>query len=264
LAGRTSQGASATAIGDFAGNFAQGAGSIAVGVASGSLSQQSTSIAVGYEAGKTSQGANSIAIGFQAGLTGQHARTTILNAQGSVLNSDRTDALFIAPIRNTGTAYNLFYNTTSKELTYQYPSSPLFLGEKSTYTSADNTFNTISFDTTNTTIVEDTLDWHSTTTNPSQVKPNIAGIYLATANGRLNNNNNTESLVQILLNGTTGIALSFGNGIAGLTASNYSCSAVVKLNGSTDYLEMRVEQDTANANETWVDIAFSVVLLRAT
>jgi hypothetical protein len=124
LAGRTSQGASATAIGDFAGNFAQGAGSIAIGVASGSLSQQSTSIAFGYEAGKTSQGANSIAIGFQAGLTGQHARTTILNAQGSVLNSDRTDALFVAPIRNTGTNNILCYNSSSKELTYN--TSPSF------------------------------------------------------------------------------------------------------------------------------------------
>ena len=76
------------------------------------------SIALGFCAGQSNQGAHSIAIGAYAGSTNQHANTIILNSSGSILDSDQTDALFVAPIRHTSTTTQLYYNPTTKEISY--------------------------------------------------------------------------------------------------------------------------------------------------
>ena len=113
------QGFSSVAIGALTGSYSQGSYTIAIGRYAGHNSQGTYGIALGHEAGKTSQGAQAIAIGNSAGYLNQHANSIILNASGSTLNSDGTSRFYVDPIRSDATPSNvLFYNTTSKEVTY--------------------------------------------------------------------------------------------------------------------------------------------------
>ncbi len=117
-AGFAYQSTEAISIGSTSGFTGQGSYGIAIGAAAGNRAQKTNAVALGRQAGYDTQGANSVAIGYLAGYSGQHANTIILNSSGQVLNSDRTDAFFMAPIRNTGTSSQLYYNTTTKEITY--------------------------------------------------------------------------------------------------------------------------------------------------
>ena len=113
-------GREAVAIGVNAGFTNRGFSSIAIGANAGLTGSTGATgtIAIGRNAGFWNQGANSVAIGNAAGFTGQHARTIAFNAQTTALNTDRTDATFIAPIRNTGTENVMYYNSTTSEVTY--------------------------------------------------------------------------------------------------------------------------------------------------
>ena len=136
-AGNTNQATSSVAIAPFAGYTGQGANSVAIGPQAGYDTQGNFSIAIGSGAGQTAQGAQAIAIGQLAGGTSQHANSIILNAAGTALNSDGTSRLYINPIRNDSTQNNLlFYNTTSKEVTY----STLKGGGSWTVTTGTNTY----------------------------------------------------------------------------------------------------------------------------
>jgi hypothetical protein len=79
-------------------------------------------VAIGYNAGLTSQGQEAVAIGYGAGQTSQATRSIILNATGSALNQTTADTFTVAPVRNDVSTANvgqvMFYNTTSKEITY--------------------------------------------------------------------------------------------------------------------------------------------------
>jgi len=119
-AGNT-QGDAAVAVGNYAGNDSQGAGAVAVGVSAGENTQGTQSVAIGSNAGTTSQGENAVAIGSDAGQTNQAANTIILNATGVAVNgvASQTDSFYVAPIRSaTATANVLYYDTTTKEVTY--------------------------------------------------------------------------------------------------------------------------------------------------
>jgi hypothetical protein len=70
-AGVTAQGTSATAVGRQAGQTSQGGSTVAVGLEAGRYNQGGSAVAVGYAAGQTSQGINSIAVGRAAGQTAQ-------------------------------------------------------------------------------------------------------------------------------------------------------------------------------------------------
>lgn len=152
----------------------------------------------------------------------------------------------------------------SSSIGYQYPYTPLFLAKKSTLSVPNITKTAIEFNTTNTTITEDTMQWHSTSTNPSRVTPTVKGIYLATANGKMTGGTATQAYIEINKNGTTTLSSSQGDTITGASDLTYSCSCVINMNGTTDYLAMDVYQNTANPSETWSDMTFSVTLLRAT
>jgi len=76
------------------------------------MSQQANAVAIGFEAGNDTQGANAVAIGYRAGATSQHENTVIINATGADLDSDRANALFMAPMRF------LPLETTSNVVTY--------------------------------------------------------------------------------------------------------------------------------------------------
>ena len=119
LAGNQGQLTEAVAVGSQAGQNAQGTQAVAVGVLAGQTNQGNNAVAIGSSAGSGSQGENAIAIGNQAGQSNQAANSIIINATGSAVDSTAT-GFYVAPVRNdTGNVTNaVYYNTTTKELTY--------------------------------------------------------------------------------------------------------------------------------------------------
>ena len=121
-AGKTDQGVAAVAVGYGAGYTEQGIDAVAVGDAAGYTTQGNNAIAIGASAGTNTQGANAVAIGFGAGQTNQGNNSIIINATGGALNQITANTLTVAPVRNDVSTANvaqvMFYNTTSKEITY--------------------------------------------------------------------------------------------------------------------------------------------------
>jgi len=122
-AGNSSQGQSAVAIGNFAGGTDQGQSAVAIGHTSGQSTQSNYAVAIGFNAGRITQGAYSIAIGSEAGETNQAANSIIINASGSALDNTTTSGLFVAPIRATTSTQVLYYNSSTKEVSYGAASS---------------------------------------------------------------------------------------------------------------------------------------------
>jgi hypothetical protein len=119
-AGNNAQGTDAVAIGGSAGLNTQGAGAVALGQGTGETSQGANAVALGKSAGQVNQGINSVAIGQSAGQTNQANNSIILNATGSALDQTTANTFTVAPVRNDNSniAEVMFYNTTSKEITY--------------------------------------------------------------------------------------------------------------------------------------------------
>ena len=117
-AGKNFQKSFAIAIGKEAGRENQFLNCIAIGTNAGQNNQSTSSIAIGNQAGLDGQGSNCVAIGKQAGDTRQPNNTIILNATGNALNTTATNGFYVAPIANGSTTNQLYYNTTTKEITY--------------------------------------------------------------------------------------------------------------------------------------------------
>jgi alpha-tubulin suppressor-like RCC1 family protein len=120
------------AIGDLAG-VTGSANTVALGASAGYFAEANT-ITIGAGAGfghplLSSLGANSIAIGVNASRGGPFValpgNTIVLNATGANLNPAQANSFFVAPVRNdTGNTTNIvYYNTTTKEVTYGPASS---------------------------------------------------------------------------------------------------------------------------------------------
>jgi hypothetical protein len=122
------QGCDAVAIGSYAGQCNQGCNAVAIGHEAGNQCQGDYAVAIGYQAGYgdtccgSSQGQYSVAIGHQAGYISQVANSIAINASIESLNPG-TAGLYINPVReDTGsTEYSVYYNDTTKELTYTSP-----------------------------------------------------------------------------------------------------------------------------------------------
>lgn len=137
-AGRVTQGASAVAIGQSAGYSEQAASAIAIGPSAGFLSQNSYTVAIGTEAGQSNQseaavaigfgagritqGVNAVAIGTNAGYTSQASYSIAVCATGAELNPTE-QGLYIDPVRGATGPYSLYYDTTTKEITYSVTST---------------------------------------------------------------------------------------------------------------------------------------------
>jgi hypothetical protein len=119
-AGYNTQGNNAIAIGASAGTNTQGKSSVAIGQIAGRDAQGNNSVAVGFGAGYNTQGANAVAIGSNAGTTNQANNSIIINATGNALEQTRANTFTVAPVRNdvANIGEVVFYNTTSKEITY--------------------------------------------------------------------------------------------------------------------------------------------------
>ena len=114
------QGFQSVAIGIQAGYNSQLDSAVAIGASTGANTQGDSAVAIGRQAGQTSQGTSAVAIGRQAGQTSQGNNSIILNATGSALNQTTANTFTVAPVRNDTSNIGevVFYNTTSKEITY--------------------------------------------------------------------------------------------------------------------------------------------------
>ena len=119
--GQISQGNNAIAIGSLAGQSLQSVNAIAIGNSAGSSGQGNNAIAIGFNAGLSGQGLNSIAIGLNAGSTNQVANSIVLNASGTVRNPT-TASLYVDPIRPASANNILYYDSNTKEITYDISS----------------------------------------------------------------------------------------------------------------------------------------------
>jgi hypothetical protein len=117
-AGYTGQGGYAVAVGPYAGQTTQGANAIAVGYSAGNTTQGGSAVAVGRQAGNSNQGDNAIAIGHLAGYTNQAARSIVINATGTTLNNIVEDTFVVKPVRNATGSAILQYDSTTGEITH--------------------------------------------------------------------------------------------------------------------------------------------------
>jgi hypothetical protein len=129
-AGRCNQNNGAVAVGKQSGENCQGTNAVAIANFAGRYSQGQYAVAIGYRAGYgccCSQGDYSVAIGPYAGECYQAANSIVINANISALNPEN-QGLYINPVReDTGNvSYGVFYNTTSKELTYAAAAGGIF------------------------------------------------------------------------------------------------------------------------------------------
>jgi hypothetical protein len=74
-------------------------------------------VAIGNSAGYTGQGNYAIAIGCGAGYSNQYSNSIILNASGFNLNNSNS-GFYVNPIRSNSSSYSVYYNPTSKEISY--------------------------------------------------------------------------------------------------------------------------------------------------
>jgi hypothetical protein len=119
-AGGENQDIYAVAIGYQAGNNTQGGSAVAIGEMAGTDTQGVSAVAVGDGAGRITQGEYAVALGYGAGDTNQGNNSIIINATGANLDQTTANTFTVAPVRNdvANVAEVMFYNTTSKEITY--------------------------------------------------------------------------------------------------------------------------------------------------
>jgi len=97
-----------------------------IGEEAGAINQNTSAIAIGYQAGMTNQGASSICIGAFSSST--FPNSIVLNATGSPLVADSSNALFIKPLDiSTGFSNFLVYDTTSGKISYNTKSAKTFV-----------------------------------------------------------------------------------------------------------------------------------------
>ena len=109
----------------------------------------------------------------------------------------------------------------------------------------------------------DSANFHSTSSNTSRVTPSKAGQYRFTATGFFEAQTATTvvSDVNIRFNGATNLAPGARVGVppAG-QAFSLSCTVLIEMNGTTDYIELIMRQDSAGADNTNQSIQVSSAL----
>jgi hypothetical protein len=117
------------ALGTSAGGITTGNNVVLIGQSTSGVGNEI--ISIGHSAGQNYSGNEAIFIGHGAGQSGSTKSANgviVLNATGSALSivNSQNNSFYVAPIRTDATPNNiLFYNTTSKEVTYgTMPSIP--------------------------------------------------------------------------------------------------------------------------------------------
>ncbi|MCZ2484981.1 beta strand repeat-containing protein [Aquirufa antheringensis] len=235
-------------IGYAAGGGTQGAHSIAIGSnAAQSNTQAEAAVAIGYAAGQNGQGANSVAIGAFAGNT-QAANSIALNASGVNLNP-ASSGFYVDPVNNASTSSFLFYNPTSKEITYNaIPTlNQNTTGNATTATTAGNI--TATSNTTLTSLVNlatvgtiTTGTWSATTID---VAHGGTGVTSSTGSGSLVLNTSPTLVIPnlgtpsfVTLTNGTGLPIStgvsgLGTDVASFLATPTSANLIAAVTGET-------------------------------
>lgn len=117
-AAETAQSPGAMCLGFRAGQSGQGIDAIAIGNYAGQLNQNYGAIAIGNSAGEALQASYSVCIGVLASSPDPYNNSIVINATGGPVSSINSNALYIAPIRNTTQPSVLGYDATNKEVTY--------------------------------------------------------------------------------------------------------------------------------------------------
>jgi hypothetical protein len=139
IAGSAAFGGGATANGNFTISVGPGAGSNGsstlstfVGWRAGVSSNVANAVAIGANAGAnigpgaisigagtgSGAGANSITVGYNATAIASANNSITLNATGLAITASTANALYVAPIRNASSTNVVFYNPSTKEVTY--------------------------------------------------------------------------------------------------------------------------------------------------
>jgi hypothetical protein len=116
IAGQTSQGTAATAVGREAGVISQGASATAVGRFAGRYNQGIQATAIGHRAGESNQGDYAIALGDYAGFQNQHTKTIVLNATNTTLNTAQASSFYVKPVRGGDIAASALAYTSAGEI----------------------------------------------------------------------------------------------------------------------------------------------------
>lgn len=124
---------------------------------------------------------------------------------------------------------------------------------------ADNTQVAILFSTE----VFDSENFHSTSSNTSRVTPSKPGQYRFSATGFFEAQAATTifSDVNFRFNGTTHLAPAERVGVPpALQAFSLACTVLIEMNGTTDYIELMMRQDSNGADNTNQSVQYSSVL----
>lgn len=112
----------------------------------------------------------------------------------------------------------------------------------------------------------DTHAFHDVSTNTSRVTPTIAGYYRCTATYAAATNTATQLLVVLAKNGALVQPLVRHTPAATSAAKSVTTTAIMSANGTTDYFEMQVQQNSGGALNTQVggsvNSVFEVEFLR--
>jgi hypothetical protein len=186
-----------------------------------------SSIKIGTNAGLSNQGLNAIAIGYNAGQTNQHANSIIINSTGTDLSSFQTNSLYIAPIRNTSSSNILYYNSNTKEMSYD-----TYRGSANWNTTCNNMYNK------NSGFVGIGI------TNPTQMLDVSGNIRIRQAiYDSTNSTGNTGQVLVTTVNGTQWRDVSSAGG-----ASLWTVSGNDIYNGNTGIVKIRNTLDMSGNN----------------
>jgi hypothetical protein len=149
----------AVGVGFQSGMFNQGGAAVAVGASAGSANQGTQAVAIGAGAQLNGSYANAIAIGYLAGNDPvgigqpQAPSSIVINATGDDLTTNIANSFVVAPVRDVSGTHGLYYNTTTKEISYStiggLVSSFSTLNVSSMLTASTITTSTINFATDN-------------------------------------------------------------------------------------------------------------------
>jgi hypothetical protein len=114
--------------------------------------------------------------------------------------------------------------------------------------------------------VYDTINGHSTVTNITRYTPNVSGTYDVEGQIAYAVNSTNDRGAQFRRNGSTIDGLQYGAARAGAGSSFASiatCSGVVFLNGSTDYIELYGFQESGGSLNTSYGAGFTTSFMKA-
>lgn len=106
----------------------------------------------------------------------------------------------------------------------------------------------------------DTDNFHDTATNTSRITPTVAGYYRL--NGVYYTGSNAAALTACIAKNGTRVAAGSGEGAiaAGVARGIFAGPVILSANGSTDFFEIHVSQNTVSAVNTNVSVQFASIL----